>query len=135
MTANQPLPAEASMDSDHASDTEMSSNIDFEKSIPPQPNEKLHKADSLPGPPPDGGFEAWLSVVGGFCIVFASFGWINCKSITTKLLNFLNADFFRYWCLPRLLSTKSAEIILFRYYSLDSIHRIVHVILLGMFTN
>lgn len=29
--------------------------------------------------PPDGGFQAWLAVAGGFCTVFASFGWINCK--------------------------------------------------------
>ena len=31
-------------------------------------------ADSFP----DGGLEAWLVVLGGFCTVFASFGWINC---------------------------------------------------------
>jgi hypothetical protein len=80
MTTNQSLPAEASLDSDHASDTEMSSNIDFEKSIQPPPDEQLRKAESFPDPPPDGGFDAWLAVVGGFCIVFASFGWINCKS-------------------------------------------------------
>jgi hypothetical protein len=28
---------------------------------------------------PDGGWEAWSVVAGGFCIVFASFGWINCE--------------------------------------------------------
>lgn len=28
--------------------------------------------------PPDGGVQAWLAVLGGFCTVFASFGWINC---------------------------------------------------------
>ncbi|OAQ82558.1 monocarboxylate permease-like protein [Purpureocillium lilacinum] len=33
------------------------------------------------GPPPDGGIDAWLVVVGGFCTVFASFGWINCIGI------------------------------------------------------
>lgn len=31
-----------------------------------------------PGPPPDGGFEAWMTVVGAFCGLFVSFGWINC---------------------------------------------------------
>lgn len=31
-----------------------------------------------PGPPPDGGAEAWLSVLGAFCGLFVSFGWINC---------------------------------------------------------
>lgn len=33
-----------------------------------------------PGPPPDGGFQAWMVVVGAFCGLFVSFGWINCKS-------------------------------------------------------
>lgn len=31
-------------------------------------------------PPPDGGFQAWMVVVGAFCGLFVSFGWINCKS-------------------------------------------------------
>lgn len=26
---------------------------------------------------PDGGLQAWLTVLGGFCILFCSFGWIN----------------------------------------------------------
>ena len=30
---------------------------------------------------PDGGFEAWLVVGGGFCAIFASFGWINCEQV------------------------------------------------------
>jgi hypothetical protein len=28
---------------------------------------------------PDGGVKAWLVVAGGFCCLFCSFGWINCK--------------------------------------------------------
>lgn len=32
------------------------------------------------GPPPDGGAQAWLVVLGAFCGLFVSFGWINCKS-------------------------------------------------------
>ena len=28
---------------------------------------------------PDGGVKAWLCVLGGFCSLFCSFGWINCK--------------------------------------------------------
>lgn len=31
------------------------------------------------GPPPDGGLNAWLAVLGGFCGLFVSFGWINCR--------------------------------------------------------
>ncbi|CAI6334352.1 unnamed protein product [Periconia digitata] len=30
---------------------------------------------------PDGGLQAWLVVAGGFCAIFASFGWINCIGI------------------------------------------------------
>lgn len=30
---------------------------------------------------PDGGWEAWLVVAGGFCATFASFGWVNCVGI------------------------------------------------------
>lgn len=32
-------------------------------------------------PPPDGGFKAWATVVGGWCCLFVSFGWINCIGI------------------------------------------------------
>lgn len=28
---------------------------------------------------PDGGFEAWFCIAGGFGAVFSSFGWVNCK--------------------------------------------------------
>ncbi|PWY88426.1 MFS general substrate transporter [Aspergillus heteromorphus CBS 117.55] len=31
--------------------------------------------------PPDGGYEAWMTVVGGFCGMFVSFGWTNCMGI------------------------------------------------------
>ncbi|KAF7712071.1 Uncharacterized protein PECH_004922 [Penicillium ucsense] len=34
-----------------------------------------------PGPPPDGGAEAWMSVLGAFFGLFVSFGWINCIGI------------------------------------------------------
>lgn len=34
---------------------------------------------------PDGGREAWLVVVGGWCCLFVSFGWINCASSPAPL--------------------------------------------------
>jgi MFS family permease len=34
-----------------------------------------------PGPPPDGGIKAWMVVLGGFCGLFVSFGWINCIGV------------------------------------------------------
>jgi hypothetical protein len=28
---------------------------------------------------PDGGLQAWAVVLGGFCCLFCSFGWTNCR--------------------------------------------------------
>jgi hypothetical protein len=53
------------------------SNIDLEKAPTPVPP-TLGTGPSL-DTFPDGGWEAWLMVVGGFCTVFSSFGWINCE--------------------------------------------------------
>lgn len=45
--------------------------------------EKIPSAGAVPNPAdfPDGGLQAWLVVLGGFCTIFASFGWINCIGI------------------------------------------------------
>jgi hypothetical protein len=32
------------------------------------------------GPPPDGGLQAWLMVLGAWCALFCTFGWINSTS-------------------------------------------------------
>jgi hypothetical protein len=34
---------------------------------------------------PDGGREAWLVVLGAFCCMFCSFGWINCELLLPLL--------------------------------------------------
>ncbi|KAL4933973.1 MCT family MFS transporter [Aspergillus undulatus] len=34
-----------------------------------------------PDPPPDGGLRAWRTVVGAFCGMFVSFGWISCIGV------------------------------------------------------
>lgn len=46
--------------------------------------EAQHVALKEPDPDdfPDGGFRAWLCIAGGFCTVFSSFGWVNCKTMT-----------------------------------------------------
>ncbi|KAE9969561.1 hypothetical protein BLS_001601 [Venturia inaequalis] len=44
-------------------------------------NQAQVSSGANPSEPPDGGFQAWLAVAGGFCTIFASFGWINCIGI------------------------------------------------------
>lgn len=45
----------------------------------------MEKKSATPSPMdpasfPDGGLDAWLVVLGGFCCLFCSFGWINCRA-------------------------------------------------------
>ncbi|KAK7705989.1 hypothetical protein SLS57_009906 [Botryosphaeria dothidea] len=70
-------------------------NILPEVETEPQVNEKLPNGDAEKGGPPhapqnpmmdpksfpDGGLDAWLCVLGGFCALFCSFGWINCIGV------------------------------------------------------
>jgi hypothetical protein len=70
----------------------------------PQRQLSIEKTQPDPDLFPDGGFEAWLVVVGGFCATLASFGWINCKNLFTHYMLILLIP-FRYWCFPKLLPT------------------------------
>jgi hypothetical protein len=90
---------------------------------------------AAPSPPvfdprdnPDGGFDAWLVVLGAFCCMFCSFGWINCESLlllpstayyiatsaTTRLdcghlpFDGILID-YRHWSIPRILSDTSTK--------------------------
>jgi hypothetical protein len=40
---------------------------------------KIESTAPNPDDFPDGGFQAWIVVVGGFCAIFCGFGWINCE--------------------------------------------------------
>lgn len=52
-------------------------------------NPKTDDLEKLPSQPgahdpksfPDGGWEAWLVVSGAFCVMFCSFGWVNCIGV------------------------------------------------------
>lgn len=50
---------------------------DLEKAENPA---NVNAAPPAMSPAPDGGLQAWLVVLGGFCVLFVSFGWINCMS-------------------------------------------------------
>jgi hypothetical protein len=55
---------------------------DPELEVSPEPPTEIARNVAPGGPDPrpfpDGGFEAWFCVAGGFCTLFASLGWINC---------------------------------------------------------
>ncbi|RDW75500.1 hypothetical protein BP6252_06642 [Coleophoma cylindrospora] len=72
-----------SSDVETAQDSKIGPGPDPQIESPPEPETKLEKALTGPNPNdyPDGGFEAWLVVAGGFCAVFCSFGWINCIGV------------------------------------------------------
>lgn len=74
-----------------------SKNIETEANIFSEPEveaeadierEKVQLAPTPGGPNPadfpDGGRQAWLAVLGGWCCLFCSFGWINCKPLHKK---------------------------------------------------
>lgn len=57
---------------------------DPEKQAPRDVEQALPQQRSGPPPGafnplenPDGGLQAWLCALGGFCVLFCSFGWIN----------------------------------------------------------
>jgi hypothetical protein len=101
-------------------------NDDPEKAAP-----AASLAASVPSPPPDGGLQAWLAVLGGFCMVFASFGWINCTYYPQKLyVDGLKLIPTRHRYLPGLLPDSPTLKLLFKYRSMDTSNRIVlHVLL------
>ena len=63
-------------------------NLSPSQDQPPNDND-VEKGSEKPTTPavfdprqnPDGGLKAWLCVLGGFCTLFCSFGWINCRLI------------------------------------------------------
>ncbi|KAJ5125307.1 MFS transporter asaE [Penicillium atrosanguineum] len=77
--------------SDHSTPAMSDQINDIEKGQPPNKatetydttldSEKANAVPPRPGPPPDGGPKAWLVVLGGFCGLFVSFGWINCIGV------------------------------------------------------
>jgi hypothetical protein len=81
-------------------------------------------ADSDNRKPRDGGITAWLAVLGGFCGMFVSFGWINCT--TSTICPNTAAYKYRYWSVPELLSDTSAKRFVTEYYCVDPVFRGVY---------
>ncbi|KAF2424426.1 monocarboxylate permease-like protein [Tothia fuscella] len=66
------LSSDSNLNPEHSNPS--AQNVDLEKHTSP-----INKAKD--NGPPDGGFEAWMVILGAFCTVFASFGWINCIGV------------------------------------------------------
>jgi hypothetical protein len=66
---------------DTVKDSMPDQEAELEQEPRPEPDTRPKIESTGPNPDdfPDGGFQAWLVVVGGFCAVFSSFGWINCE--------------------------------------------------------
>lgn len=53
--------------------------VDVEQGVPEKPQGPPPGTFFDPRENPDGGRQAWLCLLGGFCVLFSSFGWINCE--------------------------------------------------------
>jgi hypothetical protein len=58
---------------------------DSEKSLSSRDGDTVTEKPTLPKPSdpsqfPDGGLRAWIVVIGAFCCIFCSLGWVNCKN-------------------------------------------------------
>ena len=69
---SEPIDADAATINSHA---------DLEKNARTVSHNPLPPGGPNPANFPDGGREAWLVVLGGWCCMFCSFGWINCIGI------------------------------------------------------
>ncbi|KAI0126709.1 major facilitator superfamily domain-containing protein [Xylariales sp. AK1849] len=83
------------------SSTDVDSQIPTNATLSEPPSEKAQDS-ARAGPDandfPDGGFQAWLCIAGGFCTIFSSFGWVNCIGVfqdyyqTHQLASYSSSD-------------------------------------------
>lgn len=81
-----PLPLPAGRHAPDRSNRPPSADDDDNEKEEPSPSDPYPPATVAsgplqPDPPPDGGLAAWLTVVGAFFALFASFGWINAVGV------------------------------------------------------
>ncbi|EXJ82007.1 hypothetical protein A1O1_08075 [Capronia coronata CBS 617.96] len=74
--ATRLVPVRTQSSLDQALDAEANIDIDADKE-PSFPTDEAANAHDDPGAPPDGGFRAWLQVLGSFFLFFNSWGTVN----------------------------------------------------------
>jgi MFS family permease len=94
-----PSQAEFQMDSENDKETHVPDSAARMKEIPTVP--------VAPPSPPDGGIVAWLTVLGGFCAFFCSFGWVNTVG---ELQEFYQTDLLRDYSASEISWIASLEI-------------------------
>ncbi len=100
--------------------------VDMEKSATLSPMD--------PASFPDGGLDAWLVVLGGFCCLFCSFGWINCMALIRLKFGsdkLINVGVGRYRGFPGLLPNTPVTAPLAKYCCLDPVHGDLHDVCWG----
>jgi len=63
--------------------------------VPIEPPKAPYNPWTDPSSFPDGGTQAWLTVLGGFCCLFNSWGWINCIGTYLILNQILTSKTFK----------------------------------------
>ncbi|KIK51439.1 hypothetical protein GYMLUDRAFT_981342 [Collybiopsis luxurians FD-317 M1] len=53
------------------------SDLIVQTAVVPSADDQVRRAPADPGPPPDGGLHAWLTVLGASLIAFSTFGIVN----------------------------------------------------------
>ena len=63
--------------------------VDEERNQPSEPAAPSEAMNPFhPSQFPDGGKDAWLCLLGGFCCLFCSFGWLNCLGVFQNYYQF-----------------------------------------------
>ncbi|KAI9726857.1 MAG: hypothetical protein M1834_001481 [Cirrosporium novae-zelandiae] len=84
---------------------------------------------------PDGGLEAWLVIVGGWCCLFCSFGWINCEWESKSGHGNCGTNFDnRHWYISRVLPDSYVEQLFVQYHRMDPFLGNIHDVLWSRFS-
>ncbi|KAL7623746.1 hypothetical protein AAE478_005299 [Parahypoxylon ruwenzoriense] len=90
-------------------------NVENGNLFEPPPQITQHSAPTRPDPNafPDGGFQAWLCIAGGFCTVFSSFGWVNCIGVFQDYYHFNQLSSYSPSDVAWILATESFMLFFF----------------------
>jgi hypothetical protein len=133
-SANQHLDDKSHLDSTRDSNSDVPERVTPADAKGDTEKAAVSSAPAIPDAFPDGGLEAWSVVLGGFCTIFASFGWINCEQPRGGFVGVFCAyqpPTIRCRSLPKLLPVRLSLRLLIKHSRMDTFYRIVHDVFLG----